>query len=47
MQQQWINAKTEKIKIENLKINVRLNLLLALGGDFYNDKKEWNEKSVY
>ena len=40
LQQQWINAKTEKIKIENLKINVRLNLLLALGGDFYNDKKE-------
>tara|TARA_Y100001980_G_C14540396_1_gene318098 strand:+ start:682 stop:2094 length:1413 start_codon:yes stop_codon:yes gene_type:complete len=40
LQQQWINAKTEKIKIENLKINVRLNLLLALGGDFYNEKKE-------
>ena len=34
LQQQWINSKSKKINIEYQKINNRLNLLLALGGDF-------------
>ena len=34
LQQQWINAKSQRINIEYQKIDSRLNLLLALGGDF-------------
>ncbi len=38
LQQQWINSKSNQINIEYQKIHNRLNLLLALGGDFNFEK---------
>ncbi len=33
-QQQWADTKSTKIAIQNIRLNTRINLLLALGGDF-------------
>jgi len=33
-QQQWFSARSSKITIQSQQINARINLLLALGGEF-------------
>ena len=37
LQQQWISSNSKKINIEYQQVNTRLDLLLALGGDFNNE----------
>ena len=37
LQQQWISSNSKKINIEYQQVNTRLDLQLALGGDFNNE----------